>query len=744
MLVTLDGRQIPVKTAPVWKLTRGVRPYVLNLEMDRNVGNELFKAGGPHQSVLVMEAEGKSLEVRGLTILGLSPTSNPGTLKLRVADQRWAWPYRFVARRYNVRRKTIHRREVSRPSFGGEVNSDAEDVINAIRTLGDDFHYAQWSINASGKAFTAGEIIEDVMDLVVREVGPLLPWRVEAAALDDLPDVENLDINSQGDTAVSTVLKAAGGLIDVYIDTSGQAVVYSVQNGLEFVELGIAEGGRRPLVGRPLFEIQNNLKIRPSRIEVWYERLVEARVDFNEGDDAKAPATKTDRGDPVVPITAFNVFPMPEDGTIPAVGGRKARRVVQGTWVTLADLLGFYGLNPAGNTLADRRPLGVGLIRALWFSNGLETYAHPAFDKAGVWATRIAVIRQHYRATYRINRPWIDRYKEIQPFRVALEDPETGARAPAVVYQDYTVVLAWNPATVAGEGPVDEREMLLTVPRSTQPADPPPPGSEIIETPITDMNPAPATVTVIDNDLGILHVRMASDFSSITDRYIRSGTNQLLNPMAYGQRNKRNKDGRLFLLENEELSLFHEVSILLTFSMGSPNDDRRFFKISLDPPQYEDFLPDIPELGFEAPGAEGPVLQIRVGAPRAVARFAWDDKLREQFYAAFAARPALDGVEPNIGKPINFNMLQSYAQAVATREAARFRNHPEGALNSTFAPEATIRGTISTVAHEFTADADGGAITSVELLPEPPGLDISAILPKDVRRVVEGFVDSPR
>jgi len=78
---------------------------------------------------------------------------------------------------------------------------------------------------------------------------------------------------------------------------------------------------------------------------------------------------------------------------------------------------------------------------------------------------------------------------------------------------------------------------------------------------------------------------------------------------------------------------------------------------------------------------------------------------------------------------------------VAAREYARFRDHPEGALVTTFRPEAKIAGTITAVRHEFSADAKGGAITRVELAPEPPAIDTKALQDKATRAVIEGFVE---
>jgi len=136
------------------------------------------------------------------------------------------------------------------------------------------------------------------------------------------------------------------------------------------------------------------------------------------------------------------------------------------------------------------------------------------------------------------------------------------------------------------------------------------------------------------------------------------------------------------------------------------------------------------------------VLEVFVGAPRAKARIAWDDDRAEEFYKTFAGITGEEpAVQPDLGDPINLDELTTYAQGIAAKEFARFRDHPEGALVTTFRGGATIRGTVSAVRHEFSGDPNGGALTTIELAPEPPALDTKAVMPKDVRRVIEGFVD---
>ena len=752
MHVTLDGRRVAVAAAPAWKLTRGTAPYVLVLEMDRAEADDLFENSTRYGSVLVMSAEDRTMRVSGLSIIGTSPSSIPGTVKVSVADQRFWWPYRRVDRRYNVRRKSPFRRKTGgAPGFGDDPKNLPEDVLKNLVQIGDDVAYAQWSIRGGKTAWTAEDVIKDVIGKVVDPKSP--GFAFDSSALKgSLPEVEGADINGQGDTVVSRALALSAGSLDVYVDTDGVAVVYQVQNGAEIAAAGIEDGSVRPVVGRPLSAMQDNSKVRPSKFEIFFERLIEARVNFSENGDL-VTVTRADQ-DGAVPITAFNVFPMPEDGTMPPLADRGGRELLRGTWVTLSDLLAYYKANPKGNKLQESLPLSVKRIRELWLTNALNAYAHPAYDKGGLWARRMAVIRQHYRATYRINRPWLDRYKRIEPYRVGLEDPETGARAPAAVFQDYTVILAFPPSSGDNATPAEEVEWTLTNLRKAKfladgSPSPAPPGSDIVNTPISEMNGAPATVSVVDSDLGIVHVTMASDMSGLTDRYLRSGTNELNQPLVYGQRSGLNKDGRLFLLQDEELSLDHEVSIVLTMAMGAPNGPARFYKIDVDPNDAERLLPGAEK--FPSRPGDGPPLQIRVNAPRAVARHAWRDDRAQQLYEAFSNKELADieageqaGEQIDIGEPVNIEQLTAYAQGVAAKEAARYRDHPEGGLTTTFNPGAEIVGTVSSVTHEFSDGEDGGALTTLELLPEPPALDVAATLPKDVRRVIEGFVDNPR
>ena len=424
---SIDDVPFEVTSPAGWRMQRGTKPYVKVVELDRKKGLAIFGLAHTLGSQITLGVGEVEQTYTALTILGTSPSLNPNTIRLDVADRRWLWPYFFVARSYNVPRKSPNNRRAV-VGFQGEPDLPA-DLVKGLRQAVDDKEYAEYSLK-DGKRWTGRQILEDVLNLVVG----VTAWEIKVTDTLLAERVENLVLNSQGDTALQQVFAALGGGVDVWINHEGKAIVYTPQDGQEVLELGLVatrernNPGAREIMGKPLAELQDNRKVRPRSYEVYFGRVVEARVDFTEGKDLVA-ITRTAR-DPIVSPTAFNVFPAPEDGIVPALGGRKAREVIKGTWLTLEDLLGMYAADAKGNLLAIKLALTSQIIEKLWFSNGLNAYAHPAYDKGKVWERRISVIREHWRRTYQLQRPWIDRVIDIQPFRVALEDAESGARAP--------------------------------------------------------------------------------------------------------------------------------------------------------------------------------------------------------------------------------------------------------------------------------------------------------------------------
>jgi len=721
MIVRLDSVALEVDAAVAWAEQSGTASYVLDLEMDREVGESLFGQATIHGSELLLEDKLRQHSVKRLTILGTTPSSNPNTVIVRLVDPRWTWGYVLVARHYNVRRKTplVRRSEVR----GANLPADAASQTTVVS---DDVAYAAYSIKNGEDAWNVREVGADIMDLVAGTGN----WVDRDSVLSSSTvQVENWVFNMQGDAAIAKLMAYLGGAANTYYDeTSGKTILYDTQGEGELVQLGLGDSRRtrtrsdlavlRPLVGEQLFELQDRRMERPQLVRVYFDRLMEARIDASETDPSGlGNTTRTRQAAELLRCT--NVIPLPEDGTV------NGRALVVGTWVSLNDYLTFLSENLTGNPLAARLPLTLALIRKLWLSNAINSYAAPQLDPNGLWRGRIAALRQHYRKTYRVARTWNDRIKSYQANRVGIEDFETGARAPALGYLDYCVVLAWTPLGLGYES-VEDQLFDLTQNRYASPLLKTANSTPIINNRLDDLTPAPAQIRVIDQDLGIIRVDLVQDFTGLADRYVRSAT-----VAESGGRSEYNK--RKIMLADTDLTEDHEVSILLTIAVGAPNDKRRFHAIDVTVADAEALLP--PSLTRSVKG-QGPILELYVRAPRAVARFPWDDDLADEFREAFNEKGS-DLVLPDLGDPVNLGELTSIAKAQALAEFIRFRDHNEGALTTDYRP-ATIAGSVARVIHEF---GEGGAITTVELASTPSAVDAQALLPPDVRRMIEGYVE---
>ncbi len=720
MRATLDGYKLEVESGVEWALVPGVAPAAIQVEVNRAGGALIFGPDGlgPGKSWIRI-SDGVNAEVwLKLTILSTSPSANPGTILLTIVDSRYTWPYRFVARRYNVPRKSPNKVRVGK--LADNNNPGAQTQATGVRP---DIVYAGYSLENGKDVWTAPKIAVDVLDIVIGSG----EWedRDGVISRSKVP-AENWEFNMQGDAAVAKLFSYMGGGINCYVDDAGKTIVYSTQDLGEDEELNLTEemtGAQRaalaPLIGSQFVALQDRVKERPKKVRVLFERQVEIRFDIRE--NASFPPNGT---------FARNVIPMPEDGTIPAdkENNVPARELIEGTWVTFDTFLEFCKANPAGNLFAASYPLNAGRIQKFWLSGALFAYAHNELDRGGVWRKRIGYVLEHYRRTYQINSFWRDRIRRIYPYLVSLEDRETGSRAPAPVYQDYCAIHAWKPSALKDDV-TDEEVYRLVQNQYANPDADPDVGGEITSTPASDLNKAPARLTVVEQDMGIVQISLVTDFTGLTDRFIRSACDD----RAGG---KANFGGKKILIQDTKLSAIFEASFIVTCAMGAPNDKRRFFAFDRTGPEVDE------------DAGEGPELEIRVALPRAVARYPWVDANRDKFIERFGSDvpenedaksplPQLDGDDI----PLNGEQLARIADAFAKREYIRFKDHAEGVLTTTYRPFAKIAGNISRVTHNLATSDQGGATTTVELAPTLPGVDALALMPPDVRRMVEGFVE---
>lgn len=739
MFATLNGE---ILSDAAWSFTVGTSPHVARIEVPADVARGLAESAVIHEAVLVIEDEQQGrLEVRGLTILGTAPTDSPFTLDVLLADQRWVWNRKHVHRRYNMRRRTG---AVRRADAAGFTPRQAQDLIP-------DIEYAPWSLLGGRDVWKPEEILFDVLRAVVVESG------VAAAGADNkgffvrdkdrvltgavpLAEIESLEITGPGDAAIAQALAAVGGVVSIYVGADGRAVLFDrlsdKERGLVGAPFRTGAGGitltkdtpeRAPLItDAPVWSLVDRRMERPSKVRVLFERAIELRMDFDET-PAEPDSTGT-RGSleaNAEPATLENVLQLPED---------ISQDLINTTWVSVQRYLDFL----KGKTLVGLPDLTKAGINEKWLSPALNRYADPEVDPSGLWARRIAPFRQHYRRTFRLKRPWIDRINGMTASRVAIQDQESHARARSPVYQDYAEWVTWrhggSKGRTANDGPA-VNEIVRNRFGGLGPKLPS--GSvRIVGNNILSLVPAPAVLRILDQDQGLIQVDFVFDYEGESVRYTRSAVKDLNMP-------SEDAADQSILLQYGELRDNFQLSTIVTVQPASPNDNRRLHAHVITHEEASALLPG-GALASREERADGPVYEIKVS--KIPARFDWNDDRAEDLHKAFAL-----GQDPDIdlesdlpdlfGLPINFDELAIFARAVAASVYSGFRDRVVGGLTTGLVPTMEPEGTAQSVTHAATMGINGGALTTVDLPEDAEKRDVMSLLPPDLRRLVDRFVD---
>jgi len=135
-------------------------------------------------------------------------------------------------------------------------------------------------------------------------------------------------------------------------------------------------------------------------------------------------------------------------------------------------------------------------------------------------------------------------------------------------------------------------------------------------------------------------------------------------------------------------------------------------------------------------------MEVRVKPSILVSRHPWEDarkKAVEQLLAPLGLGSPMGNPQNVLGPPINEKNLKDYAIGIAAKVYSGFLDRAEGGLTTGLNDQMVLAGTATSVSHE--ADPDLGAVTKVVVPQDPPQVDVSALLPLSVRRVVDRIVD---
>lgn len=707
-IVTVDGFPLGAHGFQGWNYTVGPSPNVQGIACDRLVGEQVMAQARPNGSTLNYTIAGGTSTISCLTALKLGPAAHPDQAVLYVSDVRWQWPGRHVRGDFNVRRRTGERRRTS------------QNLPIAVQPIADDVAFAPWTLK-NGQRWNAGDMLRRVLEQLCDgeerfEVRWLPPNTLT---------VEDLHLDDPGPGGLRRALAYFGGRADVFVDADGTVVIFDRTDKSDEALVGLSGGvrtqvrgarfsGPPSVVGPPLWAFQDRSHERAARVRVLVTRLVELRFDMTEGGTDNVEQERND-----LPLDGENVLPVPDlELDVPALNGRAARTVIQGTWITIDEALAAW--NAAGWPLG--RQLALKQVRKYFIGGGLENlYAPPVLDEEGIYARRLATLRTHYRQVYRLARRWRDRLGELLPRRAELRDAETGTSAPAEVYADYATQLTRR----GQEKAVSANPKNCSVFTNRYAAGE---GVSVVATAITSMKPAPATVTIVDQDQGVLRLNYVLEprigERSIFFTAIKTSTIPSILPNASS-----------FFSADASLAESHEASVVISTVAVAPNDRRAFHLEEVTPSEVE------AAKGFKIGTCSGPIVTIRVNPAnlRAVARFVWDDAKSDQIRLAFGfdgQGVAMGDPGKAFGDPANPAELRALALDAAARYYAARRDHVVGSLTTGWSPGIRPTGAAGPVVHGVAPD--GTPTTTVSFLDDIPAPDVFSTLPEWVRKVVTG------
>lgn len=757
-VVELDGIPLAGNDAIQWSLTTGVRPYTTVMTAHITQWNERLRDRAGRPLVLeITDARGRTEKIEDVYILHEAPNPSPNRVSFVVADKRWLWQYKIVARSFNITRRT------------GDRTADLSTVpIELIRSF-DVYDYLEASLDGRQR-WTARRALEEVLEVLEGEdrgarpsSSPpgrggarssrrrTRPWRIESLPIEGTGDqtgqfsLQNVTLADQGDVALSRLLAFIPGA-EVYVKQNGQVTVF------DGTDLDETERYFRDLPqstwDADFPRLINRKAIRPNRVQVYYQREVECVFRF-EDDYSGRTRSQPDPDDPYLenvipttdPITEIPEYDPVEDRLI-------IKMVPAGTWVRVDNWLGVMNdMRPEGSL-----PWTFDTIRRHWLKGDLDGVLGGRgldLDPLGDVSMRIQALKQHFRQTFRINRRYMENIKELRNVRVATIDPVNAARAPAAVWGQACII----PSTKGKRMASRLNPQLAGVFRNVDHIRPSrEPGVELINT-----RPAPTEVQLIDDQVGIFRLQWITSPYGTVDSYVPSLLVDAQGRSRVPVRDLAQQDDRAIgvgmQIESGTNGIFLanslELAVIMTIVQASPNNERQYHR-------EEVMVKDLSETfrrEFRIQDGTGPDLEIFIPPGEATARFQWaNDATAEATIELLLGlrdpntNQGERGIEgPDLPGFVFINQrrdIQTHARSTAAEFLASFADNVQGTV-STELPEDGIdlvgnmtRSTVSVAAypsakvsaqHEFPGQQK--PISRFALLPETVRTFLLGVIP---------------
>lgn len=760
-IAKLGGFTLLGSSPITWSLTAGVRPYTTTVDMIPADADAIISGAAPGRPVagsasqgpvsLELDTGGSAGTISGVYVLGRAASASPHVAKVTLADRRCWWPYWHIGpRRYNWRR---------RAGFKRLKDLATPDVVEDVQG---DVWYAPWSLKTATpgagdpKVWEAREILENVFETVVemeRDFNGLAPRVIFDEEPDQELPVENLLLDSDASQAISRAL-ANMPEMDIYLDQNGNIHVYSKASGKER-DVYAAAGAEK--VGGGHVEVVANALVRPSKIHVLFTREVEVRFDYEEL--TNIPALATQVGGETETRGMKNVLPNPDflsDSGKPSGSWMTFDEALNGWNATTAVGSGVAGVPGMGKLDYPKIRKALVPFMDLWAGILLLGATQPDVD----WAARINALQQHYRKTFQINQLWWQRILSVHSYRVAIIDKETGSRAPAAVWANFSRLGTMRSFFKDLGG---RRDLAYAMNVKSYP-DKVGAGPDFADAyPVKKFPQAASRVTISDPDQGVLHIDFVTDPNAMYEMCFPSmvgvppfddnGVPKDAGPTANAKDRNRpfTYDAMSSALKASnfanvpQLAPNHRVAIILTaipaawFSpKGAQPIDNQLHDITIEAndTQMAALLPD--HVRASLGDAKGPEQYVRIGAGVEVARVAWIDERHADIERIFGVGdgnpPNLNGMVINEGSGKKGASLNQIALSVAASIYAAHADHLQGNMTGTYNPNLTPAGWVDEISHEIGTSGEGS--TKIDFPEKLPKLDMLAFMDPSTRATI--------
>ncbi len=678
---TLGGYVLDGFSKNGWTITPGVSPSETVVFMERNKGLDFWQQIGLRGAPISLRLG--PVQYDNVYAVSPAPGADEDSIGFRVQDVRWLWPRARVVKHFNVRKRTGDRRLV------GDGRIENQQSIQ-------DVAFKAYSLRSGIFLYTLEDVLRYVLGLLGTKFGHdvVIPPGIASR---EFP-IENFRIDAQGDDAVGQILAKLGGL-NVTVRPDGFVTVIDPADGSE---ADILASRPAPFRGTSTIEFIDRRIVRPSAFRVLIENEPEIRMDGAEPVTSPFAVARSEEAKNLAQampdLVLENVLQVPDiEITV------RGQRLGQHSWVSFTDYLTWL----AGEPVSQQNTIGPPTLPILrenylrpWF-----TQAQYEIDSAGeidpVWRVRWQAMRKFFRVAWRPIKLWRDRFRRVTPFRVGIWDAETGTRAPASIYADYTQFPARRLVTTKNRAHKTSHGFV----------------NNFYNQDLVNARQAPVDFHLLDQDNGIFRFYLVpgpqGDETKVIPGLIDGLSN--LNPTS------ANVFG--MLKEQRPLASGYNVASVFTVLQGGDNFHTEFEVKS------EDLAP---LLGKDFGDSRGPVWEIKI-EPSAVstARYAWDDKRREEIKKAFLTPVEPDGKRNQfpLDLLVNREHCENMARAAGAVVLSRLVDTNEGSETGPANPEAVVGGAITSVTHAVSGGQDltmsttvtmGGPVTPLQLFPFLP------------------------